>query len=129
MPSNSDQRRYSRSTIRARAELRLHTGIVMEGESRDVSMNGLFVKADHMFPVGNVCQVVLVLEGGDREFRIETSGEVVRVSEEGIAIEFEQIDLDSMEHLRKLVLYNADDPEQVEQEIEDSAGIHRHASL
>jgi hypothetical protein len=92
-------------------------------------MNGLFVTADHMFPVGNICQVCLVLEGGAGECRIETTGEVVRVSEDGIAIQFEQIDLDSMEHLRKLVLFNADDPEQAEREIEENPGIRRHASI
>ncbi len=120
-----EQRRNMRSSISARAELRLHTGVLMEGNSRDISLTGIFIHTDRMLPVGNTCHLTVVLEGGASEFRIDTKGEVVRVDEDGIAVEFYEVALDSLQHLCKLLLYNADEPELIEEELAATAGIRR----
>ena len=57
---------------------------------------------------------------------VEVSGEVARKTEGGLAIEFEEIDVESVEHLHNLVLYNSDNPEEVEHEFAEHMGIkHR----
>lgn len=120
MSPGPEQRRYTRSTVCARAELRLSCGMLMEALSRDVSLNGMFVNSDRMLPVGHTCHVTLMFEGGVGKFRVATNGRVVRVDEDGIAIEFEEVEMEGGEHLRKLLLCNADEPERMREEMEAS---------
>ena len=41
------------------------------------------------------------------------TGEVIRKTEEGIGIRFEEIDIDSFFHLKNIVYYNTDNPDLV----------------
>jgi len=51
---------------------------------------------------------------------------VVRSAPDGIAIHFrELLGLDSYEHLRNLILHNAVDPDQAEQEFESHIGLRK----
>jgi hypothetical protein len=95
--------------------------MIMEAQSRDVSLNGMFVNSDRMLPVGHDCHVTLVLEGGVGKFHVATDGRVVRVDEDGIAIEFSEVEIEGADHLRKLLLCNADEPERVREELESYA--------
>lgn len=94
----------------------------MEGESRNISLNGMLITSERLLPVGNTCKVALMLRGNVDHLRIEMHGQVVRVDDSGIAIEFSHVDLESLEHLRRLVLYNADDADNVEEEMQEGAG-------
>lgn len=124
MIKSAEQRNFTRCPVHARTEVRLDNGLLMEGESRNVSLNGMLITSERLLPVGNTCRVALMLHGNVDNFRIEMHGQVVRVDEAGIAIEFSQIDLESLEHLRKLVLYNADDADHVQDEIDQSTGLY-----
>ena len=122
-----DQRRFSRSAVQVRAELRLPNGVLMEGQTENVSLNGMLIHTDRQLPVGHPCNAVLVLSAGEQEVRLNLAGRVARVSEAEVGVEFDQIELDGLEHLRRLVLYNADDPDAVEQEFSKAAGLSRVA--
>lgn len=95
------------------------------GETHDISMAGVLLGgvAPGLLP-GQPCQVVLRLHEGLDEIRIETAGEVVRVNGGGIAIRFTEIlGIESYEHLRALILYNADDADRVEEEMSHHRGL------
>jgi len=94
----------------------------MEGESRNVSLNGMLITSERLLPVGNTCRVSLLLHGNVGNLRLEMHGRVVRVDDEGIAIEFSQVGIESLEHLRKLVLYNIDDVHPMQEETEQEEG-------
>jgi hypothetical protein len=47
---------------------------------------------------------------------LHMEGKVVRPSKEGAAIDFVSMDPDTYMHLRNLILHNANDPDQAEQE-------------
>jgi hypothetical protein len=62
----------------------------------------------------------------DGEIEIEVEGVVVHSYAEGTAIQFSKIlGVDSYEHLRNLVLYNAADTEQVEDEFRTHIGLKK----
>ena len=125
MTDYSDQREFSRSSILVRSELRLDSGVLVEGQARDLSLEGISIETDQSVPVGNPVKMTLLLDAGQGPLRIETAGEVVRVSEKGVAIRFTKIDAESLEHLRRLVMFNADDVDRVEQEFDAHIGIRK----
>ncbi len=103
----------------------LPSDLVLDGRVRDVSLNGVWFETEHALPVGNTVRVCLVLPGGNEELRIEAEGQVTRIEQGGVAIEFAEIDAESIEHLRKLVLYNAGDTDRVVDEFEAHIGLKR----
>lgn len=125
MTDYSDQREFSRSSILVRSELRLDSGVLVEGQARDLSLEGISIETDQSVPVGNPVKMTLLLDAGQGPLRIETAGEVVRVSEKGVAIRFTKIDAESLEHLRRLVMFNTDDVDRVEQEFDAHIGIRK----
>ncbi len=119
----SESREFTRSPVCVRTQVRLASGVLLEGQTRDVSLKGILFATERALPKGTVVRVAMVLEIGGQELRIETEGAVARVGEGAVAIEFTQIDSESVEHLRKLVLYNAPDTEQVEKEFAEHVGL------
>jgi hypothetical protein len=45
------------------------------------------------------------------------AGKVVRQDDSGVGVQFEEIDIDTFYHLKNIVYYNADDPDQVEDQL------------
>lgn len=97
----------------------------VEGSTRDVSLNGLYLYGERSFPAGTRCQVVLFIGGRESGARVEAVGRVARVDAEGIAVTFEEVSLEGYQHLKQLVLLNAPDPDQVAEEIEQHVGLRR----
>lgn len=77
-----------------------------EGSSKDISLKGVFIYTDKDIPVDTLWDVVLVLLGANPALKLHIKGKVVRKSEEGIGIEFIEMDLDSYTHLKNIVKYN-----------------------
>ncbi|HEX72220.1 MAG TPA: hypothetical protein ENN65_02785 [Candidatus Hydrogenedentes bacterium] len=116
MGSKPDCREFTRSEVNTRMEVRLPSGIVLEGCSRNVSLSGVLFATERSLPVGNSVRATLLLHHGHNEHRIAAEGFVVRVTDCGVAIEFTKISPESLEQLRHLVKDAADDAEQVERE-------------
>lgn len=102
----------------------------IHGRTRDVCMNGLFMDMDmdrdagSVLPVDTPCQVTILL-GGSQE-RIRVNGQVVRADRSGMALRFTEIlGLESYEHLRNLLLHNAELTDQIEKELSESIGLRR----
>jgi hypothetical protein len=112
METEMNRRQFGRSKVRARAEVRLHNGIYMEGETRNVSLKGALLDSERFLPVGNPCRITLTVQNGPAQGRIEISGFVVRADRTGMGIEFTHIDTHSLKQLRHLVLYAEEEIEQ-----------------
>ena len=87
--------------------------IQMEGSSRDLSLNGIFVNTDQDIPVQSTCKVKILLSGLKPPMFLEMEGRIVRTDESGVAISFESMDLDSYTHLKNIVRYNVSNPDDV----------------
>ena len=122
----SNSREFTRVPTRIRAEVVAGDVRITDGAAQTLSLKGMFLACAERVPEGTECGITLLL--GDGEIRVEAEGRVVHAYPEGLALQFTRIlGLESFEHLRKLVLYNAPDPGLVESEFDAATGIHRKA--
>ena len=121
MRNGTKKREFTRVSTKIRAEVTA----ILSGRTRDMSVKGFYLVCDRSLPVGTECLVAVYLGEPPGQVRIEMAGTVVRVDDTGMAIEFSKMDIDSFDHLRKLVLYNSTDTDQVEQELKGHLGLKR----
>lgn len=115
------QREFTRNPVHVAATVQTAAGEEIPGHTDQLSMNGLFVRCSELLALDTPCRVTLSL--GDGETRIEVAARVANVTEEGMGLAFDEMEPESYAHLKRLVLYNAVDLDQVEAEIENHLGI------
>jgi hypothetical protein len=115
------EREFTRNRVHVQATVHAPDGHVIPGHTEELSMNGLFVRCDEWLPEDSRCHVTLTL--GDDEARIEVAARVANVTDSGMGLAFDEMDPESFAHLKRLVLYNAADPDRVEAEIENHLGF------
>lgn len=120
MGKKSEARKFSRSPVSVRLQVRLDNGILIEGETRDVSFTGLWFQTDRSLPLDSTVRILIEYAPGSE--RIDTRGKVVRVDEGGVAIEFIDPREESEEHLQRLVLDNAENETSVLEEFKRHFG-------
>jgi len=81
------------------------------GSSRDLSLNGIYLKTDDDVPVGAECAIEISLFGMTEALLLKMQGIIVRKEMSGIGISFNSMDLDSYAHLKNIVRYNSADPD------------------
>jgi len=87
-------------------------------------MKGLFLLTRDRFPLDSHCRAVLYLVECGSPLRIEVTARIVRIEEDGMAIEFlEFMEPESFEYLKNLMLYNSANPTQVEKELDSHVGL------
>jgi len=114
-------REFTRNEIHIHATVRSEYGPDIQGQTRVLSMNGVFVESECALPVDSHCHVTLTL--GDGETHIDVEASVAHVYDDGLALAFEEMEPESFQHLRRLVLYNARDLNRVEEELENHVGF------
>lgn len=107
MQTYAEHRAYSRSPIHARTEVRLGNGITVEGKAVDVSLRGLMFVTENRLPIGKSVQVMLIMDGNSEPHRINAGGHIARLHDEGVAVQFTEMDLDNTQNLRELISFNA----------------------
>ena len=113
----SNRRRATRVSCEAQVMIRAEgPKRLFLADSRDISVNGMFVTTDTDLSIGTPCEINILLGGGAGGQSIKVKGKVVRKDKSGVGISFDSADLDSFMHLKNLVRYNADDPDAVEKE-------------
>lgn len=108
MASQQDRRECTRVRVQLEAELRTQGRRIIKGVLKDVSLNGLFLQCESDLPVGTVCQIGLILDGGKGALYVQARGRVSRAEPSGLGVQFiEILGEESADHLRQLVLYNS----------------------
>ena len=88
-------------------------------ETDNLSIKGVSILGVSGHSVGEKCDISLALSGSSSELVLEMKGEVVRVEPDGLALHFSEIDFDSFYHLKNIIYYNSEDPDQVDLELTD----------
>lgn len=114
---DDERRRRTRVVFTTEVELTSGDQTVRSSRSRDVSMTGIFIYTDQRLEPGSVCEITVRLQGASSDLRLTAQGRVARVTEDGLAVEFTSLDLDSYVHLRNLIVYNAEDPDGILEEV------------
>lgn len=127
MSGNEEHREFTRVPIKVWVEIRAGDCVFKTHETHDLSMTGISLKQlDTPLAVDTVCDVSVFLEGVEPPIHVDMKGRVGRSTDQELAVEFKEIDLESYEHLTNLVRYNShQDAETVDKELGEHTGIKR----
>ena len=114
---SQDNRRYF-SRVKFDSEVTLHFGgKAVKGILKDISLKGALVQLSSGMSV----------EKGDSclfEFNLESTSIILNINAvlvyymgSDLGLRFDKIDLESMTHLRRLIEYNAVDPDEIQKEL------------
>ena len=109
-------RKFSRVRFKVAATVKV-AGRQFQGAVENLSMTGMFLVTGERLAEGEEVEISIVLTGSLPEIKINFSGKVARIVENGMAFVFDKIDLDSYMHLKNIVAYNIDDSDKVMEEI------------
>ncbi len=91
--------------------------LVVQGEISNLSLNGMFVNTTEQFPMDESVDIKILLSGASSELQIDLKGKVVRREDDGVGIQFKEMDLDSFIHLKNVIAYNRGDENEVMEEL------------
>ena len=120
-----NQREFTRVRTAIPVDVEL-AGQTLAGTTKDVSLSGCHVTGASSPPEDTPCRITLYIDGRDGAIKVVAKGIVARLLRDGFGVQFlELIEVESYEHLRNVVLYNADDPGKAEHELEGHLGLKR----
>lgn len=123
MAESPDPRTFSRISLDRGVLIQAGDETPFHAEIVNLSMSGLLVKCGAHLEPGTECRISIPLtESG--EMRIEALASVARPTTGGFAVSFVKLlGIESYNHLRSLLLYNAADPDQIDAEFKLHHGI------
>jgi len=77
----------------------------------NLSMKGMFLTTGETLSCDGPLEISITLSGSSSTLLIKLKGRAVRHTDTGVAIEFQEMDLDSFVHLRNIIAQNCDDPD------------------
>jgi len=122
--STHESREFTRVPLHLEVQLKIADKVIKSTQTRDLSMKGVFVICREKFPLHSPCDVSLFLQAME-PIEVHFRGKVEREMEGGLAIEFTEMDLESFEHLQKLLRYNSSDSDQIDEELHTHIGLKK----
>jgi hypothetical protein len=83
------------------------------GMVENLSLKGLFLKTSEKVEDDREVSIKIFLTGSSSKLSIDLDGSVLRSENEGLAIKFKKIDIDSFIHLKNVVSYNQGDADEI----------------
>lgn len=108
--NQDDRRRHSRVGFTTQIKIILDLDgerVKLEGNSRDLSQKGIFVSTDQRFAIGAKCSVKIYLTGSIDKIELAMHGTIVRMTDRGVGIQFDSMDVETYSHLKNIVQYNS----------------------
>jgi hypothetical protein len=115
--THEERRKNTRVVFHVAATVRFGGDVFERLAIRNLSLRGVYFEGISGRSLGEKCEVVLFLTGASNELKLNMAGKVVRQDDSGVGVQFEEIDIDTFYHLKNIVYYNADDPDQVEDQL------------
>ncbi len=119
----NDQREFTRVGPHFDARIVVDNQPTGQVTTLDISMGGALVEFDGDIDEGGHCQLVISLANNPEQNKISILAHVTRKDGNKLALEFDSVDVDSYQHLERLVLLNATDSESVQSELDSHLGI------
>lgn len=102
-----DQRNRMRVRFETSVSLRIQDKtIVAQASSRDISLDGIFIRTGDKVPLNITCEVEITITGASSTLTLRIKGRTIRQDEIGLAVRFTEFELDSYVHLKNIVLFN-----------------------
>ena len=113
----TEKREFIRIPFNTTVEVRVQDRVIRSHEGINISMGGVGLSTrDAIPPADALCRVTINLGEPDDPIHINVKGTIVRSQGESLAVKFIDLDIDSYQHLRQLIVNNADDPDRAELE-------------
>ncbi len=108
------ERRKPRVAFETRITMKVgDSRIQVSGSSKDLSLKGVFVYTGETVSLGSTCTMEIELTGTIEAFVLEVQGHIARHGDGGIAVIFDAMDVDTYTHLKNVVRYNYENPDEV----------------
>jgi hypothetical protein len=114
---HEERRKNARVVFHVAATVRFGEDVFERLAIKNLSLRGVYLEGISGHRLGEKCEVALFLTGASSELKLNMASKVVRQDDSGVGVHFEEIDIDTFFHLKNIVYYNADDPDQVEDEL------------
>lgn len=102
-----DQRNRTRIQFETSVSLKIQERtIVADAASRDISLDGIFIRTAETVPLNSTCEVGITITGASSTLMLRIKGRTIRQDSAGIAVRFTEFELDSYVHLKNIVLFN-----------------------
>lgn len=88
-----------------------------KGEVENLSLQGMLTRINDPIPSGEEVDIIIYLSGASPQIPINLQGEVIRSSDEGLALKFVKMNTDSFIHLRNIMAHNTGDSSKVMDEL------------
>ena len=106
---NWERRQKTRAEFETKVNLSSERKEYRECSTRDLSLSGIFVQGVSGLCEGEQCQI----EISSSKVVLKIEGEVARISQDGVALRFLNMDHDCYHHLQTIILYNTPDPSEI----------------
>ncbi|MFO7748714.1 MAG: PilZ domain-containing protein [Desulfobacteraceae bacterium] len=87
--------------------------ILASGNSKDLSLKGVFVSTEKKLEKGTTIEVEIILSGSGKTIELFMEAVVARVEPHGLGIDFKTMELDTYTHLKNIVLYNKQEHDEI----------------
>ena len=124
----TNHRRNTRVRFETTADLFFFDQAFANCATSDLSINGIMIIGLQGRRLDEECELRLHLGSGKSEIVLAIKGRVSRITEEGTALHFYEIELDSFQHLKNIVYYNSENPDDVSKELIDHRSIEELAT-
>lgn len=123
MTEDGHNREFTRIAAMLDADIEVG-GRTISGQTRDVSVKGMLLACADPPAAGSDCRCTIYIDSRHGQARVRAQAVVARALPAAVALEFrELLDPESLVYLRNLVLYNAADVKQVEEEFDRQPGL------
>jgi PilZ domain-containing protein len=112
----SNRRVFSRVEFNS-SVLLIYDNQSVEADVEDISLKGALVHTRPTTKIDTGVSCILEINLGSTEVELKIDTEVVYKQDNKLGLEFQNIDLESMTHLRRLVELNMGNSDQVQQEL------------
>ena len=120
----TEKRGFIRVPFKTDVEVRVEGRSIRSQADLNISMSGIHLRTSEAVPPQETpCQVTILLGKSGEPVLIEAKGKTIRSQPGNLAVEFSELELDSYNHLRQLIMNNAEDPARAEREFHAHWGI------
>ena len=116
-----EKRRFSRIFFDVRTKLTVGGRDYTIERIANLSVGGCQLAISEDIPLGSACTCIIYLAGGESAMTVQA--DVVRVGNGEVSLSFTSIDPENLFHLHNIILYNAADPDMIEEEIRLHPGL------
>ncbi|HNY84977.1 MAG TPA: PilZ domain-containing protein [Candidatus Hydrogenedentes bacterium] len=108
--ARTEQRDSDRVRVAARVEVRLHSGVLVEGVVVDLSERGILMATERSLPLESRVRVLICPDKGGAADGVCLDGRVARMDIRGVAIAFAPVDSIERKRLRRIMDTDGESP-------------------